>query len=85
MRRVIGMDLYRTFAELLGQLEQSDLHPDDLLFLRHLVSPFHVGGRAAVPAQGENRVPPTGSASETNNDCKIEFKLIQITPATRCR
>ncbi len=44
-----------------------------------------------VPAQGENRVPPSGSVSETNNDCKIKFKLIHLklhanaatTPRTR--
>ena len=34
--------------------------------------------RVAVPASGENRAPPSGSVSETNNACQIKFKLIQI-------
>jgi hypothetical protein len=35
-------------------------------------------GRGAVPASGENRAPPSGSASETNNECQNKFELIQI-------
>src|SRR5271154_1209213 len=38
-------------------------------------------GRAAVPALGENRDPPSGSASETNNDCQIKFELIHMSIA----
>ena len=35
-------------------------------------------GGAAVPARGENRAPPSGSVSETNNACQIKFKLIHL-------
>jgi hypothetical protein len=51
----------RHVAELLGELQQPDLGPDDLLFLGHGWSPFPAGGQGAVPAWGENRAPPTGS------------------------
>jgi hypothetical protein len=34
-------------------------------------------GRVAVPAQGENR-PPSGSVSETNNECQIKCKLLHL-------
>ena len=30
------------------------------------------------PGSGENRVPPSAPASETNNDCQIKFELIQV-------
>jgi hypothetical protein len=36
------------------------------------------GGRVAAPAPGENRAPPSGSASETNNECQIKFELLQM-------
>jgi len=36
------------------------------------------GGRVAVPTPGENRAPPFGFASETNNVCQIKFKLIHM-------
>ena len=39
------------------------------------------GGQAAVPALGENRDPPSGSVSETNNDCQVKFELIQLMEA----
>src|SRR5215831_11180166 len=32
-------------------------------------------GRGTVPARGENRAPPSGSASETNNVCQVKFEL----------
>src|SRR5438105_6610935 len=48
-------------AELLGQFQQPYLHADDLLLLYYVVVSVHAGGRAAVPALGENRVPPPGS------------------------
>src|SRR5205823_3183771 len=35
-------------------------------------------GRGTVPARGENRAPPSGSVSETNNVCQIKFELTQI-------
>jgi len=41
------------------------------------------GGRAAVPARDENRAPPPGSVSETNNGCQIKFELIQISSVRR--
>jgi len=37
-------------------------------------------GRVAVPARGENRAPPSGSASETNNVCQIKSKLLHTQP-----
>jgi hypothetical protein len=39
---------------------QPDLRPDDLLVLGHVVVSITADGRATVPDQGENRVPPTG-------------------------
>ena len=51
-------------AELLGQFQQPDLRPDDLLVLCHAVVSVAADGRATVPDQGENRVPPTGSTYE---------------------
>ena len=67
-------------AELLGQLQQPDLGSDDLLFLGHGgLRP--AGGRVAVPARGENRAPPPGSASETNTDCQVKFELPHIKAA----
>jgi hypothetical protein len=36
------------------------------------------GGRVAVPTSGENRAPPPGFASETNNDCQVKFELIHL-------
>ena len=35
-------------------------------------------GRVAVPARGENRAPPSGSVSETNNECQIKFELLHL-------
>jgi hypothetical protein len=29
-------------------------------------------------AQGKNRDPPSGSLSETNNDCQVKFELIHF-------
>jgi hypothetical protein len=46
-------------AELLGELQQTNLHPDDLLLLRHIVISVPAEGRVAVPARGENRAPPS--------------------------
>ena len=34
--------------------------------------------RVAVPARGENRAPPSGSVSETNNECQIKFELLHL-------
>jgi hypothetical protein len=51
----------QAIAELLGELRQANLRPDDLFLLRHIV--------IAVPK---------GSASETNNICKIKSKLLQV-------
>ena len=34
--------------------------------------------RVAVPARDENRAPPSGSVAETNNVCRIKFKLKQV-------
>ena len=68
-------------AELLGQFQQPDLHSDDLLVLGHIADLRPAEGRAAVPARGENRDPPSGSASETNNDCQVKFKLLHINSA----
>src|SRR4029077_13219249 len=67
-------------AELLGQFQQPYLHADDLLLLGHVVVSVHAGGRAAVPALGENRVPPPRLLSgKTNNECQVKSKLIHIT------
>src|SRR2546421_12465788 len=35
-------------------------------------------GRVAVPVRGENRAPPSGSISETNNECQIKFELLHV-------
>src|SRR5215469_14691824 len=43
-----------------------------------MVSIPGAGGRGAVPARGENRAPPPGTHFETNNDCQIKCKLLQI-------
>jgi len=43
--------------------------------IRDLRSPE---GRVAVPARGENRAPPSGSASETNSVCQIKSKLLHL-------
>src|SRR5439155_18134851 len=61
--------------ELLGQLQQPDLRSDNLLLLCHRGLP-HAGGRAAVPALGENRVPPSGSYLG-NYNCPIKSQLKQ--------
>src|SRR4029079_9933193 len=65
-------------AELLGPFPEPDLHPANLLVLPHIACLRPAGGRVAVPARGENRAPPSGSVSETNNDCQVKCKLIQI-------
>src|SRR4029077_545086 len=66
-------------AELLGQFQQPYLHADDLLLLGHVVVSVHAGRRAAVPALGENRVPPPRLLSgKTNNECQVKSKLIQL-------
>ena len=39
--------------------------------------PVLVLQRVAVLASGENRALPSGSASETNNECQIKCKLLQ--------
>src|SRR5215469_10666691 len=44
-----------------------------------MVSIPGAGGRVAVPARGENRAPPPGTHFETNNDCQIKYKLLQLT------
>lgn len=48
------------------------------------LSPVPRGGRAAVPAPGDNRAPPPGFASETNNDSQVKFDLIQPMLDARC-
>ena len=44
--------------------------------------PVLVLQRVAVLASGENRALPSGSASETNNECQIKFKLLQLIPSS---
>src|ERR1700756_1173622 len=52
-------------AELLGELQQTNLRPDDLLLLRNIViSAPPRGGRG--PSGGGDPRPPFGSPSETN-------------------
>src|SRR5262249_37553560 len=67
-------------AELLGQLEQTDLGSDDLLFLGHcrrLRSGCRRAGRG--PNSGVRTAPrPPAPTSKTNNDCRIKFKLTHI-------
>src|SRR5205085_6472196 len=65
-------------AELLGQFQQPSLHSDDLLFLGHIMISVPPAGGPRFRPWGENRDPPSGSASETNNDRQIKFELIQI-------
>ena len=48
------------------------------MLLGHILCLRPAGGRVAVPARGENRAPPPGSASETNNDRQVKFELIQL-------
>src|SRR5205085_699627 len=63
-------------AELLGQFQQPSLHSDDLLFLGHIMISVPPAGGPRFRPWGENRDPPSGSASETNNDRQIKFELI---------
>src|SRR4029077_2616821 len=66
-------------AELRGQFQQPDLHANDLLLLGHVIVSVHAGGRAAVPALGENRVPPPRLLSgKTNNECQVKSELIHV-------
>jgi len=54
--------------------------------LGHVVVSVHAGGRAAVPALGENRVPPPRLLSgKTNNECQVKSKLIQQKHVWRAR
>jgi len=69
-------------AELPGQFQQPDLCSDDLLFLGHVVRLRPAEGRGTVPALSENRAPPSGSASETNNVCQVKFELTHIKSAS---
>src|SRR5215469_6687166 len=50
-----------------------------------MVSIPGAGGRGAVPARGENRAPPPGTHFETNNDCQIKCKLLQLRDARQER
>src|SRR5262249_43909915 len=73
-------------AELLGQLEQTDLGSDDLLFLGHcrrLRSGCRGAGRG--PNSGVRTAPrPPAPTSKTNNDCRIKFKLTQLCCSAPC-
>jgi hypothetical protein len=66
---------------LLGQFQQPSLHSDDLLFLGHIIISVPPEGGPRSQLWGENRDPPSGSASETNNDCQSKFELIHRCPA----
>jgi hypothetical protein len=48
-------------AELLGQFQQTDLGPNYLLLVGHIVVSVAADGRAAVPVPRENRDQPAGS------------------------
>jgi hypothetical protein len=46
--------------------------------LGHIVISVPPKGGPRSQISGENRGPPSGSLSETNNDCQVKFELIQI-------
>src|SRR5262249_24007645 len=56
-------------AELLGQLQQSDLRPNDLLLLRHFVISNPPKGGSRSQLGGENRAPPSGYLRKPTTDC----------------
>ena len=69
-------------AELFGKLQQAHFRPNNLLLLRHVVISVPPVGRARFQLD-ENRAAPSGFASETNNECQIKSKLLQLIQAWR--
>src|SRR5262249_27319515 len=65
-------------AELLGQLQQSDLCPYDLLLLCHFVISVPPKGGSRFQRQMRTAPRPPASVSKTNNDCRVKFELIQV-------
>src|SRR5262245_27546307 len=65
--------------ELLGELQQSDLRPNDLLFLRHFVISVPAEGRVAVPARGENRAPPSAPFRKPTTNVRLSSSYYRST------
>src|SRR5437762_11446734 len=70
-------------AELLGQLQQTHLHPDNLLLLRHVVVSVSAGGAGAVPTRGENRARPPALLRKPTTNVRLSpssYTLVEVEP-----